>query len=176
MAPLANPKFTGTISGNTNFTVDSTGNLTAYSITSNSNITCTDLLYAGGTSSATKISNLAPYTGSSSCQAGSITSLTNITSPSCQVNGNATITGDILLGLPQAYLSTTLRGKANLSGATFTGTIAAPTITLNGTSIATSLAACAQKTSGSIASTTTFQTIYTPINQRGCIYVAAGGS
>ena len=242
LAPLANPKFTGTISGNTNFSVDATGNLTAYSLTSNNNITCTDVLYAGGTSLATKIGTLAPYTGGSSFQAGTITSLTNITSPSLQINGNATITGDILLGLPQVYLSTTLNGKANLSGATFTGqittpnlliptggqfatksgisttsaidsfgnitsyggsiammnggstkfycdsngnvsnsgtltttgTIAAPTINLNGTSIATSLAACAQKTSGSFASTATFQTIYTPVNQRGFIYVGAG--
>ena len=58
LAPLANPNFTGTISGNTNFTVDSTGNLTAYSITSNNDITCTDLLYAGGTSLSTKISQI----------------------------------------------------------------------------------------------------------------------
>ena len=155
---------------------------------------------------------------------------------------NATITGDILLGLPQAYLSTTLSGKANLAGATFTGTItipnllistggqfatksglsttstidslgnitsyggsiammngvltkyycdsngnvsnsgtltvggaiSAPTITLNGTSIATSLAACAQKTSGSIAGTTAFQTIYTvALGTRGFITVTS---
>ena len=51
----------------------------------------------------------------------------------------------------------------------------APTLNLNGTSIATSLAACAQKTSGSITSTITFQTIYSPVNQHGFIYVAAGG-
>ncbi len=36
-ATSLNPKFRGTISGNTNFTVDSTGNLTAYSVTSNNN-------------------------------------------------------------------------------------------------------------------------------------------
>ena len=71
-------------------------------------------MYDGITSLTTKLGTLAPYTGGSSFQAGSITSLTNITSPACQINGNATITGDILLGLPQAYLSTTLSGKANL--------------------------------------------------------------
>jgi hypothetical protein len=92
-------------------------------ITANGTITASDVLYDGITSLTTKISNLAPYTGSSSFQAGSITSLTNITSPACQINGNATITGDILLGLPQAYVSTTLTGKANLSGAAFTGNV-----------------------------------------------------
>ncbi len=43
-APLANPTITGTISGNNNYSVNATGNLTAYSITSNNNITCTDLI------------------------------------------------------------------------------------------------------------------------------------
>ena len=86
-------------------------------------MTANDVLYDGTTSLTTKLGTLAPYTGSSSFQAGSITSLTNITSPACQINGNATITGDILLGIPQAYLSTTLSGKANLSGAAFTGNV-----------------------------------------------------
>ena len=171
-----------------------------------------------------------------------ITSLTNITSQAIQVNGNATITGDVLYGLMQTPLTSTISGKANLAGATFTGTIttpnlvistggqfatksglsttsaidsfgnitsyggsiammngvqtkyycdsngnvsnsgtltvdgaiSAPTINLNGASIATSLAACAKKTSGSIAGTTSFQTIHNVVQgTRGFITVIA---
>ena len=58
-APLNNPQFTGTISSN-KFLVDATGNLTAFSLTSNNNLTCTDLLYAGGTSLTSTIGKLAP--------------------------------------------------------------------------------------------------------------------
>ena len=75
----------------------------------------------------------------------------------------------------QTPLTSTISGKANLSGAAFTGTIAAPTINLNGASIATSLDACAKKTNGSIAGTTAFQTIYTvALGTRGFITVISG--
>ena len=44
----------------------------------------------------------------------------------------------------------------------------------NGTSLTTTISNCATKTSGTITSTTTFQTFFTPVNQHGFIYVAAG--
>ena len=50
-------------------------------IAANGTITASDVLYDGTTSLTTKLGTLAPYTGGSSFQAGSITSLTNITSP-----------------------------------------------------------------------------------------------
>jgi hypothetical protein len=61
-ATLNNPQFTGTISSN-KFLVDATGNLTAFSLTSNNNLTCTDVLYSGGTSLTSTIGKLATLSG-----------------------------------------------------------------------------------------------------------------
>ena len=58
---IANPTYTGSLTGpSSKFTVDANGNLTAWSLTSSNNVTCTDLIYAGGTSLSTKIASLAP--------------------------------------------------------------------------------------------------------------------
>ena len=61
-APINSPQFTGTISSN-KFLVDATGNLTAFSLASNNNLTCTDVVYAGGTSLTTSICKLATLSG-----------------------------------------------------------------------------------------------------------------
>ena len=189
LAPLANPRFTGTISGNTNFTVDATGNLTAYSITSNNNITCTDLLYAGGTQLTSTINGKANLSGATfsgtvaspnlviSTGGVFITKSGLSTTSAIDSFGNITSYGGSIAmtsGVLTKYYCDSNGNVSNSGTLTVDGAISAPTINLNGTSIATSLAACAKKTSGSIAGTTAFQTIYTVVQgTRGFITVVA---
>ena len=128
----------------------------------------------------TTISTLAPISGLSSIYATSVQALLNVKCNSIQTDANAAVLGDVLYGLGQTSLSTlttVVNGKAPLASPSFTGALTtAGDIKFNGTSSLSTLITSnlAPKTSGSIASTTTFQTLYSSVNQRGFIYVAAG--
>ena len=66
---------------------------------------------------------MAPISGLSSIYANSFNALTSMTCSSLRVNNNAEVLGDVLYGLGPTSLTTTMSGKANLSGATFTGNV-----------------------------------------------------
>ena len=53
----------------------------------------------------------------------SFNAATSMTCASFRVNGDATVIGDVLYGLGPTSLTSTMNGKANLSGASFTGNV-----------------------------------------------------
>ena len=101
-----------------------------------------------------------------------------------RVNGNATVTGDVLYGLMGTSLSsltTAVNGKAPILNPSFTGTALTTLgdIKYNGATSLTSLTTQMStlngyKTSGSLSGTSTYQTIYTVVlGTRGFITVIA---
>ena len=128
-APIDNPQFTGTISSN-KFLVDATGNLTAFSLTSNDNLTCTDVLCAGGTSLTTAIGKLATISGPT-------------------FTGNLSIkNGTVSVFTVDNYANLTCNGIGSMSimnGATanfyvdFPGNITATSITASGVNLGTAI-------------------------------------
>ena len=91
----------------------------------NGNLTTTDLFYGASASSlTTALSKLAPITSGLIITAAGLDANGPLTGGSLQVNGNANIIGDVLYGLGPTSLTNTINGKADLSGASFTGAIA----------------------------------------------------
>jgi hypothetical protein len=171
-APINNPQFTGTISSN-KFLVDATGNLTAFSLTSNNNLTCTDVLYAGGTSLTQTLANLAPssspiFTGTLSIKTGtySVFSVDNYANLKCDGIGSIKIMDGTIANFSVDFPGNIFnKGSINSTGNINTvGDITyndGTSITQTLDSMFTSLASCVKKTSGTFAATTTFQAIYT---------------
>ena len=159
-APINNPQFTGTISSN-KFLVDATGNLTAFSLTSNNNLTCTDVIFAGGTSLTSTIGNLATlsgptFTGTLSIKNGttSVFSVDNYANLTCNGIGSIAIMNGATANFYVDY-----PGNMTTQGLILAnGGISTPSLILNGTSLPSQFAS---KSRGSITATTTFQTVYT---------------
>ena len=115
-------------------------------------ITCPDVKYNDGLNSLVTslsdingiIETLAPLNSANTITAGTLEATLNVTSPALHVNGNATVTGDILYGLMGTNLTTQMT-------------------TIND-----------YKKNGTISGTSTYQTIYTVVQgTRGFITVIA---
>ena len=104
-----------------------TGNVTVPTLTATNVITGSETvsgnLTVNGTITAPTI------TANTSLTATTITSLGGIQTQTLTTSGNANVQGDVLYGLLATPLTSTMNGKANLSGCTFTGNVTVPTLT-----------------------------------------------